>query len=310
VTATGPQWGLSLLDIDDDEKAVPAASLLAGGPPWLVAPDPEPVEAPAPEEPVLRVVEPIVVPPPPEPAPVTAVPSPSPAVLDRKRQDTPAVPGKQALQSALLRVQALEAEVARLRPEVIAASSGLRELQQQYDLLVEVNSKNQRTIQHQELQLQRMRSRLRKAGSVRRAPERIPRFADRERGFRHSVVTAWATRTPIGEQADHPLPEYTIGPDFLDSLEALEGLSPTKVADVVVEVLTDRARELDGRDLHQLRESEAGGAPYRRRSKDGATAWRTALQRNTAAARRLHFWRLPDGTIELARVGHHDDMRM
>ena len=208
------------------------------------------------------------------------------------------MPGRQALQSALLRVQALEAEVATLRPEVIAASSGLRELQQQYDLLVEVNAKNQRTVDHQDLQLQHLRRRLRKAGGRRDTIDKVPEFADREQGFRHSVVTAWATRTPVGEQADHPLPDYTLGPDFLESLAALEGVSPSKVADVVVEVLTGRAKDLDGRDLHRLRESEAGGSPYRQRAGDGATAWRVALQRNAPGARRLHFWRLRDDTIE------------
>lgn len=30
---------------------------------------------------------------------------------------------------------------------------------------------------------------------------------------------------------------------------------------------------------------------------------------NVAGARRLHFWRLPDGTVELSRVVIHDDTR-
>jgi hypothetical protein len=41
---------------------------------------------------------------------------------------------------------------------------------------------------------------------------------------------------------------------------------------------------------------------------DGARAWRVSLQSNTPAARRLHYWVLPDGSIELAKVGVHDDM--
>jgi hypothetical protein len=28
---------------------------------------------------------------------------------------------------------------------------------------------------------------------------------------------------------------------------------------------------------------------------------------NTPSARRRHFWRLPDGTFELSKVGVHDD---
>lgn len=29
-----------------------------------------------------------------------------------------------------------------------------------------------------------------------------------------------------------------------------------------------------------------------------------------AAGRRLPWWELPDGTVELAKIAHHDDYRM
>ncbi len=76
---------------------------------------------------------------------------------------------------------------------------------------------------------------------------------------------------------------------------------------MVVEVLTDQAKHIAGRDLHQLRAGEAG-SPYVRRAADGATCWRVALQRESAAARRLHYWRTPDG-YEFSRVVLHDDFR-
>ena len=34
---------------------------------------------------------------------------------------------------------------------------------------------------------------------------------------------------------------------------------------------------------------------------------RCNLQAGTAAARRLHYWQLPDGGIELAKIVYHDD---
>lgn len=40
---------------------------------------------------------------------------------------------------------------------------------------------------------------------------------------------------------------------------------------------------------------------------DGAVLWRAHLQTNTASARRLHFWRLPGGEVELWHVGTHDE---
>jgi hypothetical protein len=75
---------------------------------------------------------------------------------------------------------------------------------------------------------------------------------------------------------------------------------------VVVEILTGLAAEQPGRGLHQLRGSEAGGSGQVSRE-DGAKAWRANLQTNTPSARRIHYWVLPGGGIELARVGLHDD---
>lgn len=45
VVTTSPVWSLSLLDIDESDVAVPAPSLLPGGPPWL-DPPPEPGQEP------------------------------------------------------------------------------------------------------------------------------------------------------------------------------------------------------------------------------------------------------------------------
>src|SRR5699024_10441184 len=134
-----------------------------------------------------------------------------------------------------------------------------------------------------------------------------PRFADPEQGFRYWVLTQWATRTLPAEQAERPLPEYEIGPRFLPSLAALEGISPRKVADVVFEVLTGLARQNPSRELHRLRCGPGGEDPVRVRDEDGAQAWRASLQVKTPAARRLHYWVLPSGRIELARVTTHDD---
>lgn len=38
-----------------------------------------------------------------------------------------------------------------------------------------------------------------------------------------------------------------------------------------------------------------------------AVAWRASLQVNTPSARRIHYWVLPSGRVDLARVSTHDD---
>jgi hypothetical protein len=73
-------------------------------------------------------------------------------------------------------------------------------------------------------------------------------------------------------------------------------------ADVVLNA-PDLLRRVDD---HVLRTGEAGNDPAVQRS-DGATAHRCAIERNTPAARRVHYWVLPDGSIELASVNVHDD---
>ena len=106
------------------------------------------------------------------------------------------------------------------------------------------------------------------------------------------------------ERARYPLRRVVVGPDFLDSLRELQGVSLHRVLDTCVHVATGRASEIPGLELHPLR-AGAGGTEQRQRA-DGARAWRCALQVHSPSARRLHFWRLEGDAVELDRVGTHD----
>jgi hypothetical protein len=326
----GPDWQLSLLDVDDDEVPVAAVSLFMGGPPWL-EPPPDPRELY--DEPVAlsppAIVEPPHMVPAPEPTsdasaePVdsdpTSPPKPSPFLLDpgRRRERPYTSPPKPAetqapsatVQQMSLRIDALRADVVRLESERDQALA--RAATQELDLRLTQADLRDAEARRERLdrELTAARSRLRLARNRTNAEPARPRFADRERGFRFLVEAAWATRIPPSEQPDCPLPDYDLGPAFLDSVDALDGMPVEKVADVVMEVLTGKAQRSPGRDLHRLRESATGGSPYVVRQ-DGALAWRVNLQTNTASARRLHYWELPGGRIELAKVGLHDDFSM
>ena len=72
-------------------------------------------------------------------------------------------------------------------------------------------------------QLEQSRTKLRKSRSSSSTAD-APAFADPERGFRFLVERAWATRIPAAEQPSCPLGDYTLGPDFLPSLDSLHGL--------------------------------------------------------------------------------------
>ena len=166
----------------------------------------------------------------------------------------------------------------------------------------------ERNANRAENDLKAARSRLRKSGAVRsaQASSPAPQFAGPRARFRYTVLTQWATRTLPAEQQQRPLGDYVLGPRFLDSLEKLEGIKAEKVADVVFEIATGLAQQLPSREVHHLRTGTGGDDPVRTRD-DGAIAWRASLQVNTPSARRIHYWVLPSGLIELARVATHDD---
>lgn len=327
VLTTGSEWQLNLLDIDDDEEPVAAAALFAGGPPWLVpatpvgvaepaAPDAAPIEVVA-FDVEIEVCDPDTEPDFPDVPVTTPAPAvPSPAMLDRTRAVRPRpAPGpaeapapvaeSASTKSMSLTIASLQAEVRtakRQRDEVHAQALGFAtELEHLRTELRQAEDHVRRLTQ----QLEQSRTKLRKSRSSSSTAE-APSFADPERGFRFLVERAWASRIPVAEQPSCPLGDYTLGPHFLRSLHSLHGLGAERVADVVMEVATGKAALSAGRDLHQLRTDDAGGSPQRVRE-DGARAWRVSLQSNTPAARRLHYWVLPDGSIELARVGVHDD---
>lgn len=332
VVATGPKWRLSLREVSEHDTAREALALYAGGPPWL---DPD-APPPAIVEHVETVPEPSApehVESTPEPA-AEAVPEappkpaiPTPAMMPRRKgepvravrpapaPDPAPTPGKEsapakkaAVQSMSLQVTAIKAEKAHLEAELAELRdqvSGLRNERVQFakDL-----ARAARQVETRDVELARMRSQLRRAKQRTAPPEvALPVFADRERGFRHLVEAAWARRIPVGEQPTRPLPEFAIGDRFLDSVDALEGIALDKIADVVMEVLTGLAEQSTGRELHQLRTSAGGNAAPQSRP-DGAVCYRVSMQIHTPSARRLHFWKCPDGTIELSRVVVHDDM--
>ncbi len=108
------------------------------------------------------------------------------------------------------------------------------------------------------------------------------------------------------DRQEWPLEDFVIGERLLDSLEAFPELRQ-KIAEVCADVVSGRFRVMPAREHHALR-VDAGGDSAQRTRADNALAFRIAVQIKTPGARRLHYWRLPDGTAELACVVHHDDM--
>lgn len=165
-----------------------------------------------------------------------------------------------------------------------------------------------------------MRSKLRRAEDDARAARTSLRSqaaagrpivaADPEEQFRFEVMLSYLVTTSADERrrADNPLPsDYVVGPDFLSTVHTLTragGIKREKIVDVSAEVVSELARENSSRNVRPWNDGANGPQIIRG---DGATCWRVNLQTNSASARRLKYWKLPDGTIELDSVGVHDD---
>jgi hypothetical protein len=163
----------------------------------------------------------------------------------------------------------------------------------------------------QELDQERNRARSLAAtvrGLERAAPQAV--VADPPtQAFLDEMNAVYLRRYTADDRRDWPLGDCRLHRDFLAALDALTGISREKVVEVCVDVATHRIHEITAREPRQMRVSDAGNSPQRIRRSDGAGAWRCSLQRNTPQARRLAWWAIPGGAVELAHVGLHDDVR-
>lgn len=192
------------------------------------------------------------------------------------------------------------AEAAGMRRQLRTAEVELGSLKQQL-----ASAKTAaRTLKKELRELGRERDALRMG----KASTGVRLFEDPWDQLRFDVYVTWAHRTSAGDKRERPWREPRCGPDFLETLESTEGVDRAKVVEVIADLVSGHADRLSGRAMHQLRSGPGGSDPVVTRV-DGATCWRVSLQHKTPAARRLHVWRLPDGTIELSSVRVHDDMR-
>lgn len=300
IVRTGAKLGLSLVDVDGDRTFIDPLPLLRGGTPWLREGIDAMPEAPAPAENAY--------------APSAVAESVRPATPTDTPNAGPTLPTRE-LAELREEVAGLKDAFHRLSRE-LRAGTDLETLDQLRD-----ESAGLSTELHRERGLRRerdsiiagLRQELREARAARPELEadssRTARseWPDGESWLRHEVTSTWASRTGASEKRQYPLREYVLGPRFLESMNELGDAYTEKILRALVDVLTGRAPEIPGRDLHRLREGQGGNDPYVTR-RDGGTCWRVSLEQNTASARRLHYWQLPGGHIELSRAVVHDDV--
>lgn len=134
-------------------------------------------------------------------------------------------------------------------------------------------------------------------------------YRDPEQQFRLELNLDYLSRVEEPDRVRFPWPHrYHIGAHFLESLDRLVrdgGITREKVVAVCADVLCGRAKEMTSRAVKEWRSSPNG--PPLKRDGDGAVAMRVRLQTGARAARRMRYWLLTNGEIELDRVAVHDD---
>ena len=206
----------------------------------------------------------------------------------------------------LLAIESKKAQTSSLTDQVVILGAHLEQAERDRELLRRELQNLKREFNVMESSLTKIRAKFRKTNSSKSQTQNLPIFFDPDQGFRHLVTAQWALRLPSNQQKETPLKEYILGPNFLESLDNLQGISREKVVDVVVEIATGIANELAGREVHRLREG-AGGDERVVVREDGAVGWRASPQVGTSSARRIHYWILSGGSIEFSRVTVHDD---
>ncbi|TFC49268.1 hypothetical protein E3T26_00010 [Cryobacterium sp. TMT1-21] len=285
----------------DGAEAFALANLLEARAP-LPRPSPGPGRMHAVRRPATTAtVIPFRVTPTPAPAPHSALQSTQLSLAEAKARIT-------RLETQLVEAGATDSDLAKLREQARSAQLQLR------DALVELA-----TLRHtvaelrddQRAQRRMLRESRRTAPTPVAASEyetRRAQWEDPAGWVRHEILLAWVDRVPESDREEWPLPHsYVLGERFPDSLAGLDDGQLAKAFKASVDVLTGRVKTLTGRHLHALRQGAGPADPHLLRW-DGARCMRVSIEQNTPAARRMHFWQLPDGGIELGRIVTHDDM--
>ena len=197
-------------------------------------------------------------------------------------------------------LEASRAEVSRLRDLLTTIEGERDDLRERLHEAMRASSEHRRDLRTVRADLARQRAR------VRALDEEMETFVPAADRLRASIRQSWLQHSTKADRDRFEWQDPIIGPEFARSLSSLEGVSRERVIDVCAEVASGRAVTRPGLQVHPLRSASSGASAQRVRE-DGARAFRASLQVRSAAARRLHYWLLSDGQVELAKVGYHDD---
>ena len=177
---------------------------------------------------------------------------------------------------------------------------------------VEEKTENDRTLRAElSTARQRMQELDKQLGSARGGdsmPDRRNHFTTATEWITEEVRRFWLDNYTPADRATFPLnvDQWRVLPSFATTFEALTDDGMDKAIKTATHIVTGRNAVEHIFEDHPLREGEETSRPEVVRD-DGAASRRAYIESHTAQSRRLHYWRLRDGSIELSRVGLHDD---
>jgi hypothetical protein len=114
------------------------------------------------------------------------------------------------------------------------------------------------------------------------------------------IWSSWVDICPRDERAERPPRRFTLSRELVRTIVQRRVDVPIeRLAWVCAMVIGDRAIGHASIDAHIYRGNEESVRS------DGAKAMRAALKRSPGGPR-LHYWSLPNGTIEFMQIGYHD----
>ena len=302
--------GLRMDDIDDDEVPLPALPILANGRPWLQESREEVLESDD-LEPAISTVEPETFEPEEVQVVTGSIPLPNPGLVTVHVAGGSPLGGRERsdfqFQVKFLngRIQDLEGRLKAREKDVASISLELRDAESKLSNALHLYREERK----KSTAAKRQGARIDNGKST--TQSRRSRWLTDEEWFGEELRRAWIGRYKPEDrnEFDLDLSKVTYGSDFFETLREshVSEEDLRKVVRVVLDIVTDRNSRQRIHEVHPLRESASNSARNLTRD-DGAACFRAYLEEHTAQAKRLHFWKLPNGW-ELSRVGLHDDMR-
>jgi exosome complex RNA-binding protein Csl4 len=138
--------------------------------------------------------------------------------------------------------------------------------------------------------------------------DRRARFGTTDEWILEEMRRFWIDNYTPSDRAQFPFDrlDWRILPSFCETFEKLTEDGMDKAIRAATHIVTGRQSADNMFESHPLREGDESSKPPVVRE-DGALANRAYIESHTSQARRLHYWKLKDGSIELSRVGLHDD---